>query len=257
MLNQARILVTRPAHQAQPLCDLIEQADGIAVRHPCLEIVEVLPNQSMLRRLPEYDWLIFISANAVNFALKAIDGRIDRLTHQRIGAVGKATAKALQIVGLRIDSVPESDFNSEALLSMPGMQSVINQKIAIVRGIGGREKLADTLKSRGAQVDYLEVYRRIAPQTDARPLHELLERHQLDAVTVTSAEALENLQHMLQARANLQIKALPLIVMSDRIKQIAEQAGFINIAVTEQPSDAAILQTLIKLLTGKTSGRSN
>ncbi len=40
VLHGAGVLVTRPQHQAGPLCRLIEQAGGDVIRFPVLEITE-------------------------------------------------------------------------------------------------------------------------------------------------------------------------------------------------------------------------
>lgn len=259
-LNGARVLVTRPQQQADALCELIEQRGGIAVRLPTLAIVAQPVDavmQQTLEQLADYQWLIFVSRNAVDFALQANGGKIADLPNTKLAAVGKATAKALAQAGIAVDLVPENDFNSEALLATPALQHVAEQRCLIVRGQGGRETLADSLRQRGATVDYLEVYRREIPAIDTRPVRQLLADKQLDAVTVTSAEALNNLMQMLDEPSLDQMRQLPLVVVSERIKHIAQQLGFKNIAVTALPADAAILETLTTQDMGKASGRSN
>jgi len=198
-LNGACVLVTRPEHQAENLSRLIEQRGGIAVRFPTLEIVSRDDDRikSTLANLDGFRWVVFISANAVNFALKANSGKIPRTKSVRFAAVGQATAQAMKMAGLPVDLVPEYGYNSEALLEMPQLQQVEGQNCLIVRGEGGREQLATTLRSRGAEVDYLEVYKRIIPRMDSSPVVELLAQHRLDVITVTSAEALQNLSLML------------------------------------------------------------
>lgn len=247
-LNGRRVLVTRPAHQAENLCRLIAGRGGIAVRFPTLAIVEcdnLLAIQKNLAQLESFDWVIFISANAVNFALKANDGKIPRF---RIGAtcvaIGKATATALAMAGLRVDLLPENNYNSEALLELPEMQEIQGQRLLVVRGIGGREELANTLRDRGADVHYLNVYKRIIPNINNAEIIELLEQNKLDVITATSGETLHNLLIMLGVAHHQQLFALPLVVVSDRIKQIAAELGFKRIAVTDSPSDEAILETV-------------
>jgi uroporphyrinogen-III synthase len=265
VLNGAHVLVTRPKHQAENLSCLIEQQGGIAVRFPTLEIVSKdNANQlkSTLANLDRFQWVIFISANAVNFALKANSGKIGRaqsplpplLQRGGFAAVGQATAQAMKLAGLPVDLVPEKGYNSEALLAMPQLQQIEGQHILIVRGEGGREQLATTLRSRGATVDYLEAYKRVIPETDNSPVAELLEQHRLDVITVTSAEALQNLSLMLGEKNN-KLLPIPLVVVSDRIRCIAADMGFNRIAVTDSPIDTAILETVITYVTGELSGR--
>ena len=264
-LNGAHILVTRPAHQAENLCQLIEQHGGVAVRLPTLQIVELeaapadllayhTPATNPSNALSNPSWLIFTSANAVNFALKAIGGKIARFGTAKIAAIGQATAKALLSSGLEVDLLPEIGFDSEALLAMPQMQAVNSLTIVVVRGQGGREKIATTLRERGAKVDYWEVYRRIMPDTQPFEVNALLEQAKLSAVVITSTEALQNLVVMVGENYIKKLVVLPLVVISDRIKRFAADIGFSHIAVTDGPSDKAIVGGVIAILHGEKSG---
>ena len=257
-LNCARVLVTRPGPQAENLCRLLAENNGLALCFPTLEIAGVQPEPDLLATAASSDWLIFTSTNAVDFAIKAFGGKMPKFNvGMRIASVGQATANALLQAGWRVDCVPASDFSSEGLLAEPPMHAVVGARCTIVRGVGGREKLAEALVSRGAEVSYLEVYSRSKPDADGTELAEILRSKQLQATTVTSVEALQNLLHMLDEEAVTLLRRLPLVVVSDRIKKTAEQLGFKQIAVSRQPTDAAILETLTTLLNGENSGRSN
>ncbi len=88
---------------------------------------------------------------------------------------------------------PTERFDSEALLALPELQNVSGWRVAILRGDGGRELLGDTLKARGAQVEYVTCYQRSKPHLDIGAL--LAARP--DAITVSSSEALGYLWQML------------------------------------------------------------
>ncbi|MDO9046821.1 MAG: uroporphyrinogen-III synthase [Methylobacter sp.] len=253
VLSGVRVLVTRPEHQAENLSRLIEERDGIAVRFPTLDIVSRDDGEIKysLTNMNSFQWVVFISVNAVNFALKANSGKIGRTESVRFAAVGQSTAQAMKMAGLPVDLMPEDGYNSEALLAMPQLQQVEGQNFLIVRGEGGREQLATTLRSRGAEVNYLEVYKRITPCIDSSPVIELLTQHRLDVITVTSAEALQNLSLMLGENNNKLLSLIPLVVVSDRIRCIAADMGFKRIAVTDSPIDTAILETVITCVTGE------
>ncbi len=257
-LHGARILVTRPVLQAENLCRLLAENHGVALRFPTLEIAGVQPKPDILAAAAKSDWLIFTSSNAVDFAIKAFGGKMPSLNAGlQIAAVGQATASALLQAGWRVDCVPLSEFSSEGLLAETPLQAVAGARCTIVRGVGGREKLAEALVRRGAEVSYLEVYSRSQPDADREELVDTLRSNLLQATTVTSVEALQNLLHMLDAEAVALLIRLPLVVVSDRIKKTAEQLGFKQIAVSAQPTDAAILEILTTLLNGENSGRSN
>ncbi len=245
------VLVTRPAHQAENLSILIEQQGWNALRFPTLEIAAVNNQliQKQLEDIEQWQWLIFISANAVNFAIQANNGKIDNFKGLSIAAVGKATEKALSVAGLSVDLLPEHEFNTEGLLATNEMKQISGKACLIVRGKGGREVLAETLKNRGAKVDYMEVYTRRAPVCINTNIYDLLRDGKLDAITVTSGDALSNLLKMVGAELKAKLISVPLIVISNRIKELAEQYKFKQIAVTEKPGDTAIIETLMMSLT--------
>ena len=246
--------MTRPAHQAENLSRLIEEWGGVAFRFPTLAIVPLDDSctiQNTLAHLDRYQWLVFISANAVTMHSYYSDGvKIEQFKSVRIAAIGKATALALAQAGLPVDLVPESGYNTEALLAMPQMQQMKGQSCLIIRGEGGREELATTLRSRGATVEYLDVYKRIIPALDSSQVSLLLAQDKLDVITATSGDALQNLLIMLEEKNHQQLFEVPLVVISNRIRQIAADMGFKRIAVTSSPSDAAILETVTLCVTG-------
>ena len=255
LLNGAHVLVTRPAHQAENLSRLIEERGGVAIRFPTLAIValnDACTIQNTLAHLDRYQWLVFISANAVTMHSYYSDSvKIEKFKPVRIAAIGKATAQALALTGLPVDLVPESGYNSEALLAMPQIQQMNGQSCLIVRGEGGREELATTLRSRGAYVEYLDVYKRIIPNIDNSQVSLLLAQDKLDVITVTSGEALQNLLIMLKEKHHQQLFEVPLVAVSNRIRQIAADMGFKRIAVTSCSSDLAILETVTMCVTGE------
>jgi uroporphyrinogen-III synthase len=256
-LKGAHILVTRPSHQSENLCRIIQQQGGVAVRFPTLQIVgldnpayDLSMATNPLTRLSNFQWLIFTSANAVNFALQANGGRIARLKVAQIAAIGQATARELELSGLHVTIMPKTGFDSESLLAMPQMQEVNGQAILIVRGQGGREELANGLRNRGAKIEYWEVYKRIAPDVDSFEAVSLLEQGLLDVIIITSGEALQNLLAMLGANYKKKLAIIPLVVNSHRISRLAAELGFTRIAVAESPSDPAILETAIAIING-------
>ena len=253
-LKGAHVLVTRPEHQAENLSRLIEEWGGVAVRFPTLAIValeDASPIQKTLAQLDGYQWIFFVSANAVTMhSYHSDDGKIKKYQSARIAAIGKATAQALAQAGLPVDLVPESGYDSEALLAMPQLQQLKGQSCLIVRGEGGREELATILRTRGANVDYLDVYKRVIPGIDSSQVSLLLAQDKLDVITITSGEALQNLLIMVEEKHHHPLIEVPLVVVSDRIAQIAADTGFKRIAVTNCPSDGAIFETVTMCLTG-------
>lgn len=253
-LKGKKILVTRAVHQADSLCNLIEQRQGKAVRFPVLQLLPVddfVKVKETLGQLGDFDWVFFISSNAVNFALQTKSGRIDTVRNVRFAAIGQATAKAMQQAGIAIDLIPDQGYSSEALLDMPELNQVKGYKCLIIKGQGGREMLAETLRLRGAKVVNLEVYKRVVPVCDVQPIIKMIDNKQLDVITVTSCEVLQNLVHLLSNRARPALLLIPLVVISERIRHLANKIGFKHIMVTVKPSDAEIANTVTAFINGE------
>lgn len=250
--------MTRPQHQAEALCQLLEQEGFSVVRLPLLEIkpIKLTDDAFQIFNGKPADWIFFISVNAVNFALSGNNGKIREYCLQaRVAAVGEATANALKQAGIVVSALPEQGFNSEALLATPALQQLQDQRCVIVRGVGGRELLAETLRARGAEVEYFNVYERQQPVMEPLKLTGLLQEKLLDVITITSAEALQNLVAQVPiGRGQNQLLNIPLVVISDRLRLIASMLGFKRIAVSDGVSDKAVLKTIINLVSGEYSG---
>lgn len=230
------ILVTRPVQQAAHLAELIRQAGGKPILFPTLEIVDIpdlKPLNAVIDRLDQFDLAIFISPNAVHKALNLIRARRDLPPRLKIAAIGKGSRKALQQFGVQDIIVPIQRFDSEALLERPELQDIKGQQIVIFRGDGGRELLGDILVQRGAQLEYVECYRRQKPQADNNALRYLWARNELNAITVTSAEALHNLYDIAGKLCQQWFKKTPVFVPHERIAQTARALGLEEVFITE------------------------
>lgn len=249
-LDGIGVLVTRPLNQSQELAARIQQAGGEVYILPALDIAAVPLNpglKAILQRLEEFDMAIFISANAVSRALNFIHSRGRLPQHWRIAAVGKASAKALQSCGYHVHIMPTGQFNSEVLLENPELHQVTAKKILIFRGEGGREVLAETLKKRGAHVEYAEVYRRIRPQVDTGPVLKAWARGNIHIVIATSNEILRNLYDMVGTLGQQWLINTPLVVISERMTAVARELGFKNHPlVADNAYDDALVATIVK-----------
>jgi uroporphyrinogen-III synthase len=240
------VLVTRPRAQAAELSALIQSVGGRPILFPTLEIlppVDADLPRSLLTR--PWDIIIFISRNAVAGA-RDLAPDLQWLAGAQVAAVGKSTAKALQRLGHAPDLVPDERYDSESLLELPPLREVSGKRVLIVRGVGGRAHLGDTLSARGAAVAYAEVYRRVRPQVDAGLLME--DWHQsLGFVTATSDEVLSNLLGMIPDAEQPWLKTLPLVVFSERGAGSAMELGFRVVAVAKAASDEAMVEALCRL----------
>nr|WP_246589850.1 uroporphyrinogen-III synthase [Marinobacterium ramblicola] len=243
-------MVTRPSHQSQRQVEQLHALGAEALALPLLEIVPVTEAEheaynaikSRILDLDLYTGIIFVSANAARIGAQWIDEYWPQLP---VGvhwlAIGAATAGTLEECGIPARHVA-GGFDSEALLADPLLQQVAQQRFLIMRGEGGRELLADTLRARGAQVDYADLYRRTCPRYSREQIKRTVFAQGLSAILITSGEALNNLLEL--AGTEPELLSTELIVPSQRIAVIAKARGFTRIRIADGPDDASMLRAL-------------
>ncbi len=208
--------------------------------------LEILPpsNPALATALlaEEWDLVIYASANAVRFALELTPA----LPTAQIAAVGRGTARLLEQTSTPPDLVPKRA-ESEGLLALEPLQQVLGRRVLIVRGEGGRTLLRNTLRDRGAEVAFAEVYRRALPQSDPTDLVRIWPK-EVQAVTATSTEVLENLWRMLGPDGRALLCATPLIIVSERMEAPARRLGIGHTIRADGADESALLAALCTLL---------
>jgi len=210
---------------------------------PLLEIKGCAADTDTLEQLARdksYDWLIFISANAVQYGATVVAAFAAQGNKPAIAAIGRATAYKLESLGIAVDLLPAEPASSETLLACPAFENAAQLECLIIRGEGGRELLADELRNRGATVDYLEVYRRIPLAITHRQFIELSQADAIDIVTVTSGESLAHLTCQLPGDIRDAWMKKPIIVMGKRMKQQAQALGYSKILSTGTNNQAIV-----------------
>ena len=228
------IVVTRPTAHAERLASLVESAGGRAILFPAVEI-EPLQGRA-LPPLSDYQLAVFVSPTAVQCALE-----YSKDWNVTVAAIGSGTKRELELRGFREVIAPDNGADSEALLALPALQDVAGKRILIVRGEGGRELLADTLRARGAHPDYFECYRRVLPGSDPAPVAEAWDRGEIDAVTVSSSQGIDNLLAFFGAS---RLAGKPLFVNHARVAAHAREAALSEVVVAGA-SDEELVEALV------------
>lgn len=198
-LGQRRILVTRTRHQASGLAAQLEALGATVVLVPTIEIVPPESYASLdtaLARLAAFDWLIFTSANAVEVFQQRRDPAI---AAKRIAAIGPATARAVEEIGLTADLVP-SRYIAESLATELAPYAK-HAHMLLVRAVEARDTLPEMLRAAGAVVTIAEAYRNQVPPDAIPALQSLFASPDTwpDAITFTSASTARNLFSLLDA----------------------------------------------------------
>lgn len=251
-----RILVTRPDPLHQETCSAIAAAGGMAVHFPLMKIESIKAKhdvqsiKSKVEKLDYYQMLIFISNNAAHFGADWINKYWPQFpVGVEVVAIGSSTSRKVSSI-LNCNVVhSEQGANSEDLLELRELKRVEGKKIAIFRGQNGRELLAHTLQKRGADVDYIEVYKRLPAENTRAQLFRLIIDENINACCITSAESLHRFNEMLEdsTQPEKALREIPLIVPSRRVAEMAEKLGFLGVKNARGADVKATISTLQKL----------
>ncbi len=202
-LTGKRILVTRAIDGSKIFRELLQSQGAIVLEMPALEITEPSSWQQLdqaIANLDHFDWLIFTSANAVEYFL----GRLGKLSKDlrslaclQIAVVGKKTAEYLTSKGIKPDFIPP-DYIADALVEhFPVILQ--GKKILFPRvETGGRDVLVRDLTSQGAEVTEVAAYQSKSPGNMPEPVKEALLAREIDIITFASSKTVANSYHLFE-----------------------------------------------------------
>ena len=207
-----RIAVTRAKEQAADFAGRLRLLGAEPILAPTIRIdppQDWGPLDRAITELDQYDWLIFTSQNGVGKFIDRLDASEQdlRAVRGQIGAIGPATAEALNKLHLKVDVIPES-FVAEGLLKALEPFDFAGKRVLIPRATIAREVLPDTLRSRGANVDVVPAYRTVRPG---------VEPVEADWYVFTSSSTASNLLEGIDSLPNAQIASIG-PVTSDTIR---------------------------------------
>ena len=197
-----KIVVTRSAEQAGEFSAKLAARGATVLECPTIRLVEPESWQLLdlaIRELPNYDWVVLTSVNAVRFFFQRLDtlGFDTRvLAGCRICAVGPKTADEIRLFGIKPDLVP-TDYKAEGVVDEFSRLDIQGSRVLFPRADKARDIIPQELKRMGAHVDSPVAYRNIFP--DRLPPETLfaLEKRSVDCITFTSSSTVQNLATML------------------------------------------------------------
>ncbi len=250
-----KVLVTRPAAQASGWVQGLRVRGLDAAALPLIGIAAAADAAAVAAAwsgLGGQRLAVFVSPNAVEhfFALRPPGAAWPTAT--LAGSTGPGTSQALRSVGLADTQLvaPRADapqFDSEALWAQLAALAWQDAGVLIVRGDGGRDWLADTLRSRGARVAHVAAYRRVAPAftvAERALLDDARAAPRAHVWLFSSSEAVGVL--VTQAAPGARWASARAVATHPRIADTARAAGFgqVTLARPELEAVVACLQSL-------------
>lgn len=248
-----RLLVTRSQAQAGALAAELGRLGARVWVLPTISIEEPADPAALgkaLRRLPEYEYVVFTSANAVEKTMSRLGllGLDARSFHRaRICAIGEATAGALARCGLKADVVA-ANYTAEGLLEALSSEPLAGKRVLLPRAAEAREALPDGLRAKGATVDVVDAYVTARPggknAAAARAL-EAVASAQLDLLTFTSSSTVKNFVAMLEADELQRALELPVAAIGPITAETAREKGFTVLVQPDRHTVPALVEAIV------------
>ncbi len=258
-LRGSTVVVTRAMSQAQGLCELVRDCNGVPLALPALEI-QWLPltakqQQSLTasrNRRPSL--MIFTSVNAVASVARQLESNQRTLDADATCiAIGAATAARLRELGVSVEVAERA--TSEGLAQMPVLAEADDRELILIRGEGGREILAPLLQKNGWIVNEIVGYRRRLPRLDVKPMFDQWRSRQVVFVTFMSGDTARNLVKMARSLGQSQLdlaRSTPAVVISERVGDCVRSLGWQAPIVVARTTSAQAMLAAVESLSGKT-----
>ncbi|MFN8485203.1 MAG: uroporphyrinogen-III synthase [Anaerolineae bacterium] len=240
-----RVLVTRGESQAAELIAALTARGAHPIHVPTIELVPPISWDRVAQALAQretYDWVVFTSANGIRFFdqyVRSTGQSATMLANRRIAAIGPATARAIERVGLRVTVVPD-EFIAEAVADALG--NVRGQRILLLRAAQAREALAVILRERGAAVDEVAVYDTAVGRPSPDALAEA--RRGIDIATFTSSSTVRNFFILLAEDARPLLEGALIVCIGPITTQTAREYGLTPALVAERYTIDGLVETL-------------
>ena len=201
-LTGKKILITRAREQSTEFATQLKKQGAEVIEFPTIEIVPPLHWKKLdqtIDQLKSYHWIIFTSANGVYYFWQRLreKGKQRFPSTLKVCAIGPATARQLREKKIPVAYMPQ-EYIAEALLKGFEKRSVEGKRILLARAKKARDILPKGLKSMGAKVDVVEVYRTVKPKGGTKNLRQLLAGGNIDAITFTSSSTVNHFAELLK-----------------------------------------------------------
>lgn len=236
-----KILITRARDQSSAFAKMLMNLGAKVIEFPTIEISPPSSWKGVdnaIANLESFHWIIFTSANGVNFFFQRLEEKGKDLLPPsvKVCAIGPATADQLAKRGIRVNYMPK-EFIAEAILKGFEKKGISGRRILIARAKKARDILPVGLRKLGAEVKVVETYRTIKPKGAGR-LKRILEDEEIDVIAFTSSSTVKHFVQLLKGE-NLKrlLKNILIACIGPITSKTARDSG-LNVQI--QPSEYTI-----------------
>jgi uroporphyrinogen-III synthase len=198
LLTGLRVLVGRAPHQASALSSGLRTLGAEVFEIPFIEIRQprsYKPLDAALNNIGDYDWLVLTSVNGADVVWQRLKTlRIDKkaLQHLKVAAIGPATRNAIEKQGVKVAVMPRHYVAESVVESLRAR--VEGKRVLLARARVARDVIPRELRKLGADVDVVEAYETVIPQSSRASIRKLLQdaNRRPNLITFTSSSTVRN-----------------------------------------------------------------
>lgn len=206
-------------------------------RFPTLETEKIYLDEAkreFLKKITNFDWLVFTDIYSVEFFLQALDENgLDyfEIDAVKVCALGEAVSDSLRFVQLHADVIPDTRKTEKVFSAIKDYlytDEIKNLKFLLVKEISQICKLTEKLKENGAEVFELSVYQaKISNKNEIVRLKTLLSVGAVDEFVFSSAADFVALQFYFAGESIADFLAeIQISATSEIVFQTAKELNF-------------------------------
>lgn len=247
-LHDKRIVITRAQDQANELAEKIRAQGGVPIEFPAIEFAPLEDYSALddvLRRIQEFDWVVFTSANGVRAVaerLRVLETTPAIFDNLRVAAIGPGTARTLEQINVSADFIPTKFLGEQVGRELPVIKG---ERVLLLRADIASDVLADVLQTRGANVLDVDAYRTVMPEAHSLNLNDV------DAVTFTSSSTVRNFIAMLDNDARVTLHTRDIFCIGPVTADTARELGLRTSAVGDEHTLDGLVAAMLKFYGGK------
>ena len=239
-LQGKEILITREKSQSKVFAELVIAQGGIPIEIPLLNIE--CRNFAEKLLLPDYQWIIFTSANGVHCFFKELKEKLHKPA--QFAVVGHKTEKALLQYGVSANFIP-SVYNAEVMAAEFLQQMITNGPILIVKGSKSREVLQEAFRKNKIMFEEVVTYETMANRNAEGLLSSYFKQNYPDFITFTSPSTVETFMEMTSEKHVWHALEIPCMCIGTTTEARAKEFGFLNTLIPNQFTIEGMVDSMV------------
>lgn len=246
LLSGVAVMTTRPRNRSSILSSKLRSLGCEVTELPMIETMTVKMDNTIVQKLPTYDWIVFTSQTGVEaFVENIVQNGLDirKLSGCKFAVIGRETEKALAKCGVISDFIPDV-FDAEHLFD--GLKDILleTDKILLYRSAIGRKFLTEKLSQIVQTVDDIPAYTTSSVNCKSEIFSPKVKDNEFDYVLFASGSAVDGFVEMV---GDIDLGNVSAICIGEQTANKAGKYGM-NVHVSDEVTIDSMIDKLLNLV---------